>query len=118
MTTAPVTAAPDVAPLLLLITTLPDREAAQALAREAVQRGLAACGQIEAIESVYRWDGQVCEDAEWRLLLKTIPARREALAALVTERHPYELPALLCVPVAWAEPAFAAWVAAACPTQA
>ena len=116
MTTASPAPAPDA--LLLLITTLPSRESAQALAREAVQRGLAACGQIEAIESVYHWEGQLCEDAEWRLLLKTSAARREALAALVTERHPYELPALLCVPVAWAEPAFAAWVAAACAPQA
>ena len=99
-------------PLVLLLTTLPSREAAQALAREAVQKGLAACAQIEAIDSLYRWDGQVCEDQEWRLLLKTTAAQQAALAALVADLHPYELPALLSVPVVWAEPAFAAWVTA------
>lgn len=101
-------------PLVLLLTTLPSREAAQALAREAVRHGLAACAQIEAIESIYRWEGQVCEDPEWRLLLKTTATQQAALAALVADLHPYELPAVLSVPVVWAESAFAVWVAASC----
>ena len=96
---------------LLMITTLPSRESAQALAREAVQRRLAACVQIQAIDSVYRWQGEVCEEAEWRLLLKTTQARQAALAALIAELHPYDLPALLSLPVQWAEPGFAAWIA-------
>lgn len=95
---------------LLMLTTLPSREAAQALAREAVQRHLAACAQIQAIESIYHWQGKVCEDAEWRLLLKTTQGRQAALAALVADLHPYELPALLSVPVQWSEPAFTAWI--------
>lgn len=110
--TAPVTA--DAPPLVLLLTTLPSREAAQSLAREAVQHGLAACAQIEAIDSIYRWEGHVCEDPEWRLLLKTTAEQQAALAALVADLHPYELPAVLSVPVVWAEPAFAAWVTASC----
>lgn len=103
--------APDPDHPLLMLTTLPSREAAQALAREVVQRRLAACAQIQAIESIYRWQGEVCEDAEWRLMLKTTQAHQSALAALVADLHPYELPALLTVPVQWSEPAFAAWIA-------
>lgn len=104
-------AAPDPDRPLLILTTLPSREAAQALAREAVQRRLAACAQIQAIESIYHWQGEVCEDPEWRLLLKTTQGRQAELAALVADLHPYELPALLSLPVQWAEPALAAWVA-------
>ncbi|HLO93149.1 MAG TPA: divalent-cation tolerance protein CutA [Burkholderiaceae bacterium] len=96
---------------LLMLTTLPSREAAQALAREAVQRHLAACAQIQAIDSIYSWQGKVCEDPEWRLLLKTTQGRQAALAALLAELHPYELPALLSLTVQWTEPGFAAWIA-------
>ena len=103
--------APDPDRPVLMLTTLPSREAAQALAREVVQRRLAACAQIQAIDSIYRWQGEVCEDPEWRLLLKTTQGRQAALAALVADLHPYELPALLTVPVPWSEPAFAAWIA-------
>lgn len=98
---------------LLMLTTLPSREAAQALAREAVQRRLAACVQIQSIDSIYRWQGQVCEEPEWRLLFKTTQARQAGLAALIADLHPYELPALLSLPVQWAEPGFAAWIAEA-----
>lgn len=34
-----------------------------------------ACAQLAAIERVYRWDGRVCADPEWRLMLKTTAAR-------------------------------------------
>ena len=101
---------------LLMLTTLPSREAAQALAREVVQRRLAACAQIQAIDSIYRWQGEVCEDPEWRLLLKTTQGRQAELAALVADLHPYELPSLLSLPVHWTEPAFAAWIAEAVTT--
>ncbi len=97
--------------LSLMFTTLPSRESAQALAREVVHRRLAACVQIQAIDSVYRWQGEVCEEPEWRLLFKTTRARQAELAALVAELHPYDLPALLSLPVQWAEPGFAAWIA-------
>lgn len=34
-----------------------------------------ACAQLAAIERVYRWDGRVCADPEWRLMFKTAAAR-------------------------------------------
>ena len=56
---------------LLVITTVATREQALALARDLVERRLAACAQITAIDSVYRWQGAVEHDSEFRLLLKT-----------------------------------------------
>ena len=58
---------------LLVVTTLATREQALALGREMVERRLAACAQVSAIDSVYRWNGAVEQDAEFRLLLKTRP---------------------------------------------
>ena len=59
---------------LLVVTTLATREQALALGREMVERRLAACAQVGAIDSVYRWKGAVEHDTEFRLLLKTQPA--------------------------------------------
>lgn len=97
--------------LLLVLTTLATREQALALGRAMVEARLAACAQVEAIVSVYRWQGAVLQDDEWRLLLKTTAARYPALEAALRDRHPYELPALVAVPVAAAAAPFAAWVA-------
>lgn len=94
----------------LVVTTVGSADAARRLARTMVERRLAACAQIGAIDSVYRWQGAVQEDAEFRLLLKTAPDRVEALLAALREQHPYTLPALHAWPVAAAEPAYAGWV--------
>lgn len=98
--------------LLLVLTTLATREEALALGRAMVEERLAACAQVEAITSVYRWQGAVQQDGEWRLLLKTTAARYPALEAALRARHPYELPALVALPVAAAAAPFAAWVVA------
>jgi periplasmic divalent cation tolerance protein len=81
--------------MLLLLTTTATREDAQQLAHALVKRRLVACAQISQIESVYVWKGQIEQGSEWRLLLKTMPAQREALERAVKELHPYELPAIV-----------------------
>ena len=57
--------------LLLVLTTVATRADADALARAMVEQRLAACGQISAIDSVYRWQGAVQSEGEFRVLFKT-----------------------------------------------
>lgn len=94
----------------LVVTTVGSTDDAQRLARAMVERRLAACAQIGAIDSVYRWQGAVQADAEFRLLFKTAADRVQPLMAALREGHPYELPALHAWPVAAADPAYAGWV--------
>ena len=96
--------------LLLVLTTLATQSDAQALARAMVEQRLAACAQISPIESIYRWQGAVQQEPEWRLLLKTTTARYPALQAALRERHPYELPAIVALPSSHALAEFAEWV--------
>jgi len=95
---------------LLVATTLATREQALALGREMVERRLAACAQVGAIDSVYRWKGVVEHDTEFRLLLKTQPALYGQLEAALRERHPYELPAIHAIATVQADAAYAEWV--------
>jgi periplasmic divalent cation tolerance protein len=99
---------------LLVFTTVATAEQARALARALVERRLAACVQISAIDSVYRWQGALHEDGEFRLLFKTSAARAPALMAAIRELHPYELPALHAVATMLADPAYADWVEESC----
>jgi periplasmic divalent cation tolerance protein len=97
---------------LLVITTLGTREQALALAHDLVERRLAACAQITAIDSVYRWQGAVAHEGEFRLLLKTRADGYAALEQAIRARHPYELPAIHAVAVAQAYEPYAQWVEA------
>ena len=95
---------------LVVYTTVTNTEDAQMLARSAVERRLAACVQIEAIQSVYRWKGEVQSELEQRVLFKTTKALYQQLESMISELHPYELPAIFAMPVVAATKAYAAWV--------
>jgi periplasmic divalent cation tolerance protein len=92
------------APFLLVVTTVADRDEAARLARALVERGLAACAQISAIESVYAWKGAVEHGAEFRILFKVASTAYDAAEQAIRELHSYELPAIHAIPVerAWA----------------
>lgn len=92
-------------------TTVATREQALALARALVTGRLAACAQVDAIESIYRWDGKVCTEAEWRVTLKTTRERGADLVAAIRARHAYALPQILLTP-ADATADYGRWVAA------
>jgi len=94
----------------LFFTTVGTEDEARHIARTLVDERLCACAQIEAMTSVYRWNGQVCEEPEWRLLLKTADDRATALQARLLELHPYDLPAVYAVKPDGVSPAFAQWV--------
>lgn len=94
----------------LVVTTVGTRDDALALAHALVEARLAACVQIEAIDSVYRWQGAVHAEPEFRVLAKTVRARYAEVEAAIRARHPYELPAIHALPTVAAEPAYAAWV--------
>jgi periplasmic divalent cation tolerance protein len=86
--------------VVVLYTTWPDAEKAEAVATEAVEQGLAACVNIFAgIRSIYRWEGAIEQSAETPMTLKTTAAAAAALSRFLAERHPYELPCILALPV-------------------
>lgn len=107
--TFPETEAPEV---LQIITTVASEADAARIAEQLIQRKLAACVQVDAtIQSVYAWKGEICRDPEWRLVIKTVAARWEAICQTIDELHPYELPELIGQTMSWATPAYRQWVA-------
>jgi periplasmic divalent cation tolerance protein len=98
--------------LALVLTTVGNHEDAIRISRALVEERLCACAQIQLVESVYRWNGAVVEEPEYRLLLKTTTNGFEALEARLAELHPYELPAVLRINSDASSDGFADWVQA------
>jgi len=85
---------------LHLSVTCPDLETAKLLARRALSARLVACANVlPGVSSLYWWQGTLCEDAEVFLSFKTLERHRPALAALIAQGHPYDLPAITWSPV-------------------
>ena len=98
---------------LLVITTLPDRDAAERLAGKLVAAGLAACVNIGApVTSIYRWEDQLQRDTELMLTIKTSKASYPALERAIAKDHPYELPEVIAIPIAAGLADYLAWIEA------
>jgi periplasmic divalent cation tolerance protein len=96
---------------LVVLTNVSGRMAAERLARDLVERRLAACVNLLApCQSFYRWEGTVQRDEEYPLLIKTTRMRYAALEAAIREGHPAELPEIIAVPIECGLAAYLEWV--------
>ncbi len=96
--------------LILILTTMPDDDRADSLARTLVEERLAACVNVHApMTSTYRWQGKVEIEPERQVVIKTTRACAAALETRLRALHPYELPEFVVIDGAASE-AYAGWV--------
>ena len=86
---------------IVVVTTVGTEEQANLIAEELVVRMNASCVNILPIHrSVYRWQGKVCEDSEFLLVIKSADEKYEAVEKTIQELHEYELPEILAFNIA------------------
>ena len=98
--------------ILLVYITTPGKEEAKRIAGVLIEENLAACANIiPAVESLYRWQGELRQSEESLLLLKTHKKAFNRLAERVKEMHPYELPCIVALTLSDGLPGFLDWAA-------
>ena len=89
----------------------PDEATADKIAEALLERRLIACAnRLAAVESRYRWQGVQETEREIPLLMKTRADLFDAVERAVCHVHPYDVPAIIGVPVARVNEAYASWV--------
>jgi len=97
--------------LSVVVATVPDAEVGRRLARSLLQERLIACANlVPGVTSLYRWEGEVQEEDEVLLVMKTGSGLVPRLSARIPELHTYELPEVLALRVADGLPAYCRWV--------
>lgn len=99
---------------VVVFITTPSPEVAEKVANELVARKLAACVNIvPAVLSIYTWRGEVHNDQETLLIVKTRAALfEEYLVPAVKAVHPYEVPEIIALPVIFGSEDYLDWIAA------
>lgn len=65
-----------------------------------IESKLAACVNIVPnVVSVYKWEGKVVEGQEFLLVIKTKKSLFRKLEKAIRERHEYELPEIVAMPI-------------------
>jgi periplasmic divalent cation tolerance protein len=98
-------------PARVILTTATSPEEARALGRTLVEEQLAACAtMIPAVESIYRWKGNIESSNETVLLLKTGVDQLASLETRLRQLHSYEVPEFLVLPVEAGSRAYLDWM--------
>ena len=92
-----------------VITTVDSQETARRC-RNGCLGTAGSLAQVAAITSAYWWEGRVATATEWLVIMKTRQIRYDALAELLQQIHPYDVPEILAVPVVAGNSAYLAWI--------
>lgn len=95
---------------VVYITTSSDEEAAD-IAGKMVESRLAACGNVlPGMKSVYQWKGNIEQDNETVLILKTAEDKLDALTDEVKKLHSYEVPCIVALPIETGNADYLDWI--------
>ncbi len=98
---------------LVVLVTASSQEEALLIGRRVVEKKLAACVTVvPKVTSIFEWEGTVCEEHEWLLVMKSTADAYDALEAEVKALHGYEVPEILALSVAKGSSEYLAWVKA------
>ena len=95
---------------IAVITTRGSADEARRIARDLVERRLAACAHVSEIESFYVWKGALENDKEHRIVFKTTAGQYDAVERAIKALHSYEVPAIYAVPLERMFGPYAAWL--------
>jgi periplasmic divalent cation tolerance protein len=97
----------------IVLTTTPNSEEAETLAERIVEERLAACVQIvPGMKSFYFWEGEVRNESEHLLLIKTLPEKYDELKTFILENHSYSVPEIVAIKSADVSEGYFGWLQA------
>jgi periplasmic divalent cation tolerance protein len=95
-------------PVVILSTAAPEN--APEIAREVVGQHLAACVSCTGVRSYYRWKGELCDEQEQLMIIKTVRGNVDTLIAAIRAVHTYELPEIIVLPITGGYEPYLSWV--------
>ncbi|OSQ30960.1 divalent-cation tolerance protein CutA [Thalassospira sp. MCCC 1A03138] len=97
--------------MVFLYVTAPDMEVARLIAGGAVRERLAACANImPQMTAIYEWDGDIEEENEIVIILKSTSTAATALSEWITDHHPYDIPCILEIPLGRGNGPYVDWL--------
>ena len=84
--------------MLIVLTTTPNIEEAESLARKIIAAKLAACVQVlPPMTSFYFWEGAIQKESEHLLLIKTLSTKFAELEKFIQAHHSYDVPEIVAL---------------------
>jgi len=97
--------------LIVVMITVPDKDVGEKIAKELLEKKLAACvNLIPSISSIYTWEGDVCYDDEVLMIVKSRSDLFDThLVPAVQSAHPYDVPEIIALPIQHGARSYLEW---------
>lgn len=96
---------------IVIYCTVPNRKEGKEIARYLVEKDLAACVNIiDKMESVFSWDGELCEEKEALLIIKTKKELFDQVQPAIQKLHSYTVPEIIALPIVEADETYLKWI--------
>ncbi|HTC94106.1 MAG TPA: divalent-cation tolerance protein CutA [Terriglobales bacterium] len=95
----------------IILTTSGTKEEAEDIAWVLVERKLAACVNIVALTSIFRWKDEIESSPEFLLIIKTTAAAFERVREVIKELNSYELPECIQLSIEAGSETYLKWIA-------
>ncbi|RMH37146.1 MAG: divalent-cation tolerance protein CutA [Nitrospirae bacterium] len=100
---------------IVVLVTAGSEDEARKLARSVVEKEIAACVTIiPHVRSLFRWGGQIAEEQECLLLVKTIDEAFESLERAIKSVHSYQVPEIIALPIQYGSREYLTWLKEMC----
>ena len=97
--------------IIVIYCTVPDKKTAEKIAQVLVKEKLAACVSIvDKVQSFFSWDGNLCNEKELLLMIKTKRANYDKIRFIIEEQHPYNVPEVIALPVVNCSEEYMRWL--------
>ncbi|MEL6114989.1 divalent-cation tolerance protein CutA [Photobacterium sp. SP02] len=94
----------------VVLTTFLDDNVGEAIIHSLLNRHLAACVQVQSIDSYYHWKGKIQSDKEKLVVIKTTQDKYSEVEADILANHNYETPEIICLPIEAGYQAYLDWM--------
>jgi uncharacterized protein involved in tolerance to divalent cations len=96
---------------IVVLCTVPSEELGGRIAAHLVENRLAACVSRLKVNSTYEWDGEIQNDDEEQLVIKTTRGAFEKLRDTIVKMHEYDVPEIIALPIEAGYQPYLDWIA-------
>jgi len=96
---------------IVVYVTAPNEDEAAGIAKALVEAKLAACVNIiNSIRSIYSWQGNIEDDSEVLMIIKTRKQLFDSLTVEVKKLHSYDVPEIIALPISLGSEDYLGWI--------
>ena len=86
--------------IIVIYCTVPNKKLAKSITKIIMRHKLAACvSMVDRVQSVFSWDGEICEEKEILMMIKTRRANYGKVKLVIEDMHTYSVPEIIALPI-------------------